>query len=673
AKLDAGEECLPTARPCDVAGLVKQFFRELPEPILPTELQEAFFKAQQLPSEEERTSATMLLSCVLPDKNIGNNLEFIFIAANSTHVKMSNLNLPCFLVFSSTTPVVATPSSKRKLPLELRHSFGLSNKKRRSVKKNLGTELLPSILFSGTSTPGSVLQESWTCPKMSCQQGGLTGYHLPLQEGRVSDLATGMLSTGSKYISKSEDNLLTPQCDSSTHQASWFVETPVGTRALNRGSFTDTPLTTSHKGNYMSEPAIVVSKLPPASVLPKKLCCTSSSESLKSACSIAEPLRRNDPAGKIQNDVTELENDLQASKRGFCSSVGESGIKSSAKIPGTPALAFEVDIYCPPAEADEQNVTFGQFNIEALTPLHIDSGVFESSANCSPVINRGLSPPFGRCSNSTLGSVERVPQQMNCSRLIDALDIQSPAHFSLGVPSGLQSTPYRPGVELGDEPNTPSKTEILGSKSYEEVKISPESGAKVKHQPSLSPDGMQTQKRRVVDHIQHFNKLTLYSPTSSKNKQIRSPMKFQRTPVKLTVRRINSLTGESRRPGKLAELTARHVTKTLSLESGLSPQLRLRPQVERSNSTVPVKNPPPVPPKRLSTLPRKVTPCALGDMTNKVLPKARMECSVSDPSAAQKPFIVQQVDKNNMSHYRGSPRNPLNHGQLLSATKPVDL
>ncbi|MEQ2180377.1 hypothetical protein GOODEAATRI_000706 [Goodea atripinnis] len=564
---------------------------------------------------------------------VQNNLEFIFIAANSTHVKMSNLNLPCFLVFSSTTPVVATPSSKRKLPLELRHSFGLSNKKRRSVKKNLGTELLPSTLFSRTSTPGSVLQESWTCPKMSCQQGGLTGYHLPLQEGRVSDLATGMLPT-------------------------------------------DTPLTTSHKGNYMSEPAIVVSKPSPASVLPKNLCCTSSSESLKSACSIAEPLRRNDPAGKIQNDVTELENDLQASKRGFCSSVGESGIKSSAKIPGTPALAFEVDIYCPPTEADEQNVTFGQFNIEALTPLHIDSGVFESSANCSPVINRGLSPPFGRCSNSTLGSVERVPQQMNCSRLIDALDIQSPAHFSLGVPSGLQSTPYRPGVELEDEPNTPSKTEILGSKSYEEVKISPESGAKVKHQPSLSPDGLQTQKRRVVDHIQHFNKLTLYSPTSSKNKQIRSPMKFQRTPVKLTVRRINSLTGESRRPSKLAELTARqagHVTKTLSLESGLSPQLRLRPQVERSNSTVPVKKPPPVPPKRLSTLPRKVTPCALGDMTNKVLPKARMECSVSDPSAAQKPFIVQQVDKNNMSHYRGSPRNPLNHGQLLSATKPVDL
>lgn len=70
AKLDAGEECLSTALPCDVAGLVKQFFRELPEPVLPTELQEAFLKAQQISTDEERTSATLLLSCILPERNL---------------------------------------------------------------------------------------------------------------------------------------------------------------------------------------------------------------------------------------------------------------------------------------------------------------------------------------------------------------------------------------------------------------------------------------------------------------------------------------------------------------------------------------------------------------------------------------------------------------------------
>lgn len=51
--------------------------------------------------------------------------------------------------------MIATPSSKRKLPLESGHSFGFSNKKRRSVKKNLGMDLLPNTLFSGASTPGS--------------------------------------------------------------------------------------------------------------------------------------------------------------------------------------------------------------------------------------------------------------------------------------------------------------------------------------------------------------------------------------------------------------------------------------------------------------------------------------------------------------------------------------
>uniref|UniRef100_A0A8C2XTV6 Rho GTPase activating protein 11A n=1 Tax=Cyclopterus lumpus TaxID=8103 RepID=A0A8C2XTV6_CYCLU len=267
AKLDAGEECLSTALPCDVAGLVKQFFRELPEPVLPTELQEAFLKAQQLPAEEDVTSATMLLTCVLPDRNLSvlrhffdflqsvskrsaenkmdsSNLSVI-LAPNILHagdgtekmnantekrLKLQAAILHCFIenahnfgvlpqfllekvpalmgceagvlsptdgleeldlnsgmkkrprrsfgdmvngalnkiknnrtptnatqsdIFSSATPIIATPTSKRKLPLESGHSFGFSNKKRRSVKKTLGIELLPNTLFSGASTPGS--------------------------------------------------------------------------------------------------------------------------------------------------------------------------------------------------------------------------------------------------------------------------------------------------------------------------------------------------------------------------------------------------------------------------------------------------------------------------------------------------------------------------------------
>uniref|UniRef100_A0A3Q2XXM5 Rho GTPase activating protein 11A n=1 Tax=Hippocampus comes TaxID=109280 RepID=A0A3Q2XXM5_HIPCM len=270
-KVDSGEECLSTALPCDVAGLVKQFFRDLPEPVLPTELQEAFLKAQQLPTKEDRTSATMLLSCVLPDRSLSvlhHFFEFlqnvskrcfaenkmdsanlsVILAPNLLHcgegTEKMNANtekrirlqtavvccliehahnfgaLPKFLeekvsdtmrrepailsplfnelkeldqnsgmrgrhrhslggkmtllgsnvpianhphsrsIFSSATPVIATPSSKRKLPVDSGYSFGFSNKKRKSVKKNLGMELLPSSLFSGTSTPGSACSAS---------------------------------------------------------------------------------------------------------------------------------------------------------------------------------------------------------------------------------------------------------------------------------------------------------------------------------------------------------------------------------------------------------------------------------------------------------------------------------------------------------------------------------
>lgn len=68
SKLDQGENCLSAALPCDVAGLLKQFFRELPEPILPPQLQEGLFKAQQLGNEKK--TATVLLSCLMADRTI---------------------------------------------------------------------------------------------------------------------------------------------------------------------------------------------------------------------------------------------------------------------------------------------------------------------------------------------------------------------------------------------------------------------------------------------------------------------------------------------------------------------------------------------------------------------------------------------------------------------------
>uniref|UniRef100_A0A3Q3W1X9 Rho-GAP domain-containing protein n=1 Tax=Mola mola TaxID=94237 RepID=A0A3Q3W1X9_MOLML len=253
AKLDAGEECLSNALPCDVAGLVKQFFRELPEPVLPIELQEVplfflldyfitfflplhyclrffsfFFLCRSAENKMDSSNLSVILAPNLlhfgdsTEKINANTEKRLKLQATVVHCFIENAHsfgtLPQFLqekvpammgcesgglspnhdevedldlnsemkkkrrrsfgdmvngalnkiktnrtptrapqsdIFSSATPVIATPSSKRKLPLESGHSFGFSNKKRRSVKKNLGMDLLPNTLFNGTSTPGS--------------------------------------------------------------------------------------------------------------------------------------------------------------------------------------------------------------------------------------------------------------------------------------------------------------------------------------------------------------------------------------------------------------------------------------------------------------------------------------------------------------------------------------
>lgn len=444
------------------------------------------------------------------------------------------------------------------------------------------------------------------------------------------------------------------------------------------------------KNSCRSEPAIVVSKPPAVASLPKKLCCASSAESLESESSIIEAQSRTGPTLlKIENAFTESDSDLQAVIQDPCNSAGTNATKPPEGIlippPETPTvkvLSVDTEASSFPTQqirlANDQNITFGQIELGTLSPLHIDSVVFESGVYCSPAVKADKSSLCAALisshNSSMVGESEGKAEQVNCSRLIDALDIHSPALFTLGVSSGLQCTPCKLDLELEDELGTPAKTGTIKNES------SPEIGFKVPNQQSLSLCSLETEKLRVADHIQHFNKLTLHSPRGPMAKHVRSPLKFCRTPVRQTVRRMNSILRESRKPTRNAELATSQsgpLVKAVSLESGLSPHPQLPPyqgeaRVGPSSSICPPKKPPPVPPKRQSTLTNKSKACALGDVTNKVHPKTKVDCSVSDPPGAQKP-LVQQVVENNMNHYRGSPRNPLNQAGLLSATRPVDL
>ncbi|XP_072530534.1 uncharacterized protein [Salminus brasiliensis] len=101
ARLDKGEDCLSTALPCDVASLVKQFFYELPCPVFPAVLLQAFTRAQHLATEEERSAATQLVSCLVPEMN-SSTLRFFFsflsqISLRASENKMDSYNLSVVL------------------------------------------------------------------------------------------------------------------------------------------------------------------------------------------------------------------------------------------------------------------------------------------------------------------------------------------------------------------------------------------------------------------------------------------------------------------------------------------------------------------------------------------------------------------------------------------------
>uniref|UniRef100_A0A668S6S2 Rho-GAP domain-containing protein n=1 Tax=Oreochromis aureus TaxID=47969 RepID=A0A668S6S2_OREAU len=112
AKLNRGESCLSTALPYDVATLIKQFCRELPEPLFPSELQAALLKAQSLPNLQDRMAALQLLSCLLPARN-ASCLHYLFdylakVSQRCSENLMTSSNLaivfaPCLLPPPNTT------------------------------------------------------------------------------------------------------------------------------------------------------------------------------------------------------------------------------------------------------------------------------------------------------------------------------------------------------------------------------------------------------------------------------------------------------------------------------------------------------------------------------------------------------------------------------------------
>lgn len=212
---------------------------------------------------------------------------------------------------------------------------------------------------------------------------------------------------------------------------------------------------------------------------------------------------------------------------------------------------------------------------------------------------------------------------------------------------------------------------------------------------------------KVSDHIQWFNKLSLNDQSSAS--KTKPPLKFQRTPVRQSVRRINSLLEANRRSVSSqlvkASCVGSPLVKSLSYDSALSSctekpskssmALPLRSQSTYDQASVSQKqldltskscrpvnasDKPGVPVRTAVIHEQKATvhpsKSVLEDLTNHETLKSslKVNANINIPGAApEKSTITRSASGKERVYYRGSPKNPISKVKLLPTAKPVDL
>ncbi|NXP98331.1 RHGBA protein, partial [Vidua macroura] len=213
---------------------------------------------------------------------------------------------------------------------------------------------------------------------------------------------------------------------------------------------------------------------------------------------------------------------------------------------------------------------------------------------------------------------------------------------------------------------------------------------------------------KVSDHIQWFNQLSLNDPNSAS--KMKPPLKFQRTPVRQSVRRMNSLLEANRQSVSSQTVKSSGVgsplVKSLSYDSALFPctekpsknsmLLPRRSESTRDQVSVAHKqldlaskswyrplNPSDKPDGSVRTVgihEQKATvhpsKSVLEDLTNHEMVKSslKVNANISVPGAApEKSVIARSASGKERVRYRGSPKNPISEVKLLPTAKPVDL
>ncbi|XP_040189826.1 rho GTPase-activating protein 11A-like isoform X2 [Rana temporaria] len=886
-KLDGGDNDLSDAIPCDVAGILKQFFRELPEPILPADLQDVLSKAQQLGSDEDKASATILISSLMPERTVPilryffNFLQNVSMRSDTNRMDSSNLavifapNLlqtgdsdkisastekklrvqaaivqtlidqaadigyvPNFLlekipgmlgmdvasdtpgaeqleegdadsdgerkrrrrrsvgdfvsgalnklktnrtptstpqtdrtVFSSmVTPLILTPSTKRKLPLD--SVQGISNKKRKSIKQNLTFELLPSTLFGGGSTPSSARTEGSPCvsfeisencfsPSVSGSkhltstsnlrrskrvESGKTGcfspkisrkemvrrslrlrfslgksskevnsgnptsvrsqnigwrlansQELPTPGNKLeahSSVESPFVSAGSKKISKSEDNLLTPRkSDDLSHRMSWTGPPP-----LSKVCDDGTPLSGYlYAGNCYSEPVLVTGK-PPA--IPK------------------ENKSVTDNSSKENNhreDSLCVDEDYQAQKtvRRITQAFTESGSDLSAFVGCSKSSAQELLAFISEPQTKSETSVIGSV-VEQKTctsePQTECDTLFRSNKDCDGVANetssktnykeqtvvkKHLASREAPVENLVVNAHQDSPQIL--LKIVEDGDADSTGLTEVSqrkLKCDMNVFESRRGNSLIKSDFSVSQ-KVVGllksEKNLSNAIPNQENFSRVSQDIRSVPAPVR-KSSRVSDHIMHFNRLCLNDGSVQKFK---SPIKLQRTPVRQSVRRINSLSEFKRDVDNLREaerMASSPMVKSVSCDGSLSSELSLTHSSHRHYSAGCKENATSC--EHLSTVsfrgvssrfsqqtfanaptsvPSSVNQVksVLEDLTNQDITKStstKSDLSLNVPNNA-----VRVLSNRQHNRYRGSPKNPIGKVTFLPASKPLDL
>ncbi|NWJ07091.1 RHGBA protein, partial [Crypturellus undulatus] len=895
SKLDQGESCLSTALPCDVAGLLKQFFRELPEPILPPHLQEGLFKAQQLGNE--RKTATLLLLCLMADRTIEalryffNFLKTVSLRSHENRMDSSNLavifapnllhssenekmtantekkirlqaavvqtlidhaseigqvpefiseKIPAMLgidalqstpalggredgesessseckrrrqrsvgVLSSVTPVVLTPSTKRKLPTDC--SQGLSSKKRRSFKHSFGFELLPSSIFNSSSTPASVQFDASPCISLESSQNSLspstgsenhlsstgnrkTKRHASKKLYRAESGKTGCFSPkisrkemvrrslrlkfglgrsnrdiniasgcavgnrsehigrrlagqqdlesrdecarrdilfspyisekfskkGSKNVSKSEENLLTPKChDKVAYRMSWnspavtdFQEISSSERSLTGHCEAGTG---SSESVFAAGRSSAVNLNSPGTTVNEQdnnlklfLCEEENNLATETLLKVKEAFSAS--GNNLQDMITDTKSSLlDVTEETLSETLCLTGLSPEGKKLSETSLAnTECRQLIDPvnqsyatdkqeSKKDETKVLEKRFQSSIEIELKVQK---QGTGNVKELVPQGMASEDELTSQNS-----SLKDDLNKRDFCGEKEEIKLTHTEVAENGMVKCCNFEEDTAKPEAAQLPISQLCKSGKELGNEYLQAENSDKILTKAAAVCDG------KVSDHIQWFNKLSLNDPSSAS--KMKPPLKFQRTPVRQSVRRMNSLL-EANRPsvsGRVVQSSdvGSPLVKSLSYDSALS---SCTEKPSKNFTVLPLKsesasdqvstsrkqldltsksccrqlNPlekPDLSVRTAGIYKQKVTvnpsKSVLEDLTNHETVKSSMKVNAGTniPSAVpEKCAISKNPLGKEKIRYRGSPKNPISKVKLLPATKPVDL